>query len=92
VSEAAPVPEKPKRPKPARAKKKPAVEPLEAVAVPVAEAVVEVVAEVVTKTRRRAAPKKAAMVELTALEPETAPEKPKAAPRARRKKKEEDVK
>ncbi|HIJ94133.1 MAG TPA: Rne/Rng family ribonuclease [Desulfuromonadales bacterium] len=90
VSDAATAPEKPKRPKPARTKKKPAVEAMEAVAVPVAEAIVEVVAEVVAKPRRRAAPKKVATVELTAGEAETAPEKPKAAPRARRKKKEEE--
>jgi ribonuclease E len=81
------VAEKPKRPRPARAKK----QPLADLVVEPPAAVVQVVVEeapAAPKPRRRAAPKKAAAVVPPA--PEAPEEKPKPAPRARRKKKVED--
>jgi ribonuclease E len=81
--------DKPKRPRPARAKKKPAVDEVADIPVPAAQVVVDEPAPT-PKPRRRAAPKKVAAVELPpAAVPE---EKTKPVPRARRKKKEEDGK
>ena len=83
-----PVAEKPKRTRPARAKKKPAAE---AVVEPAAPEVVVVAEEpaAAPKPRRRVAPKKAKAAD--APPPEAPVEKAKPAPRARRKKKAEEA-
>ena len=89
----APVPAvKPKRPRPPRARKKPAVAAAEPVhEKPMIEAiqVTEVAPPPMPKTRRVSTPKKIKVV--VPPPPKTAEEKTKPAPRARRKKKEEDI-
>jgi ribonuclease E len=87
VLESPPAAEKPKRTRPSRAKKKPLAEtaaPVVAKPVPEAGPVAEAAATAAPKARRRAAPKKvaAAVVPIVAA----VAEKPKAAPRTRRKK------
>ena len=90
VAEALEVPlvaEKPKRPRPVRAGKKPASDAV--VMIPVPEVLPEVIeADHAPKPRRRAAPKKSAVALVPP--PEAVLEKPKPAPRARRKKKDEE--
>lgn len=90
--------EKPKRARTPRAKKKPAVDSVDSAepvvvtpppAIEQVEPAVEATVPAAPKARRRAAPKKA--VAAVIAEPEPAPEKPKAAPRARRKKKVEEA-
>jgi ribonuclease E len=80
--------EKPKRPRAARAKKKPVADVVADIPAPAVQAVAEE-ATPAPKPRRRAAPKKT--VEAVAPVPEAVVEKPKPAPRARRKKKDEDI-
>jgi ribonuclease E len=90
--ETPPVPaEKPKRPRPTRTGKKPAPdggEPADVKPVPEAEPLTEEAAPVPPKTRRRTAPNKTKAAVSTP--PEVVEEKAKPAPRARRKKKDED--
>ena len=85
--EVPPVAEKPKRPRPARAKKKPVADVVVEIPAPAAQVVVDETPPP-PKPRRRAATKKTTEVD-SAL-PEAVEEKPKPAPRARRKKKDED--
>jgi ribonuclease E len=85
--ESPPAAEKPKRPRPARAKKKPVADVVVEVPAPEVPVVVDE-APVAPKPRRRAAPKKATVA--VPSPPEVPEEKPKPAPRARRKKKVED--
>jgi ribonuclease E len=82
-----PAAEKPKRPRPARAKKKPVADVAVEVPAPEVPVVVDE-APAAPKPRRRAAPKKTAAA--VSPPPEVSEEKPKPAPRARRKKKIED--
>jgi ribonuclease E len=80
--------EKPKRPRPSRAKKTPVAEtaaPANEKPVPEAVTATEISETPAPKARRRAAPKKAAIAVVVPV-PEAVAEKPKAAPRARRKK------
>jgi ribonuclease E len=78
-----PAAEKPKRPRPARAKKKPVEDVVVEVPSPEVQVVVDE-APVASKPRRRAAPKKATVA--VPAESEATEEKPKPAPRARKKK------
>ncbi|MBC8019052.1 MAG: Rne/Rng family ribonuclease [Verrucomicrobia bacterium] len=84
------VAEKPKRPRPARARKKPAVEVVADLPAPVVQEVVVEAAPPAPKPRRRAAPKKAAAA-VVIPPPEVPVEKVKPVPRTRRKKKDEEV-
>jgi ribonuclease E len=79
--------EKTKRPRPSRARKKPADGVVEELAAPVVQVAAEE-APPAPKPRRRAAPKKTQVVDTPA--PEVPEAKPKPAPRARRKKKDEE--
>jgi len=81
------VAEKPKRPRTVRSRKKTAVDEVVDIPAPAVQVVAEEPAPV-PKPRRRAAPKKIA--EAVSPPPEVPVEKVKAAPRARRKKKDED--
>lgn len=79
--------EKPKRPRPARARKKPVADVVVDIPAPPVQVVAEE-APPAPKPRRRAAPKKAKAVDTPP--PEASEAKPKPAPRARRKKKDEE--
>lgn len=79
--------EKTKRPRPSRARKKPADDVAAELPAPAVQVAVEE-APPATKPRRRAAPKKTQAVDTPA--PEVPEAKPKPAPRARRKKKDDE--